>query len=76
MRATDTPFGLKIGSLILGLLGTALLLACEIPLETVLAAALPVFGLVGDLAIDGLEFILVPLLIACSMLSLSVKAES
>ena len=73
MKVGSTPFGLKFLSLIIGIGATGLLMFFEFPLEGVLAAVLPVLGLVADFAVDGLEVLLVPVLIACCALSLFVK---
>ena len=76
MKSRSTPTGLKLVSLMFGIGATAILFVLEVPLEGVLAAFLPLFGLVADFAIDGLEFILIPALLACCLLSLLVKQDS
>jgi len=54
----------KLASLATGLTLTAILVAIEFPLETVIGALVPFLGLALDLTFDGLEFIFLPILVA------------
>jgi hypothetical protein len=67
------PAGSKITSLFVGVVATAILMAFEFPLEAIVATLAPIVGLVADAAIDGLEVIALPVLLACCMLSYLVK---
>lgn len=75
MKTPTIPVGLKFVSILIGVAITGLLLALEVPLEGILAAVLPLFGILADAAVDGLEVVLAPMLFACCALSLFVKAD-
>jgi hypothetical protein len=55
-------------ALALGLFVTIALEAFEVPLETVVGALIPFLGLALDAVFDGLEFIVLPLLLAAAIL--------
>lgn len=79
-RALDVRFGLallkdrrvpvlaKVLALGLGAVGMALLIALELPAETMFALFMPVLGLIADVALDGLEGIVGPFLLAALLL--------
>ena len=54
----------KMAALALGFIGVVILNAVELPVETLLALALPVVGFGIDLALNGFEWIAGPLLMA------------
>ena len=62
------PIQSKIIAYVIGLAVFAVLSLIELPVETALAFCLPLIGIVGDVAIEGAEFIAVPLLIAALLL--------
>jgi hypothetical protein len=64
LRSREVPSRVKLLALSLGLLVTLLLEALEVPLESVLAVFVPILGGVMDLAFDGAEFLILPLLFA------------
>ncbi len=68
MRDRGVPGRIKLLALFIGLLCTVLLELLEIPLETVVAVLLPFVGPAVDLAIDGAEFVLLPLLLAAAFM--------
>ena len=65
----------KFFVLVVGAAVTALLVAFEFPLEALLAFALPFLGGALDLVFDGLELVLVPLLVACVLLPFVVPKD-
>jgi hypothetical protein len=64
LRDRRVPAATKLFALGIGVALTLLLEAFEMPLETMIAVILPGFGLAANLAIDGLESVLCPLLFA------------
>jgi hypothetical protein len=62
------PVTCKAGAVAIGIAVVALLEFLELPIEEVIAIALPIVGVLGDAAFAGMEAILGPLLIACLML--------
>lgn len=75
MKSASTPARLKILSLLVGIGLTGVLIGIEFPLEEVIALVVPVFGLAADFAVDGLEIVLAPMLLACCALSILVKGD-
>ena len=61
-RRVAVPY--KMAALAIGFIGVILLNAVELPVETLLAMAVPVLGLGFDFALNGLEWIAGPLLMA------------
>jgi hypothetical protein len=55
-------------SLAVALLITLVVVALELPVEGILAASLPVMGIVGDGLVDVAEVVALPLLITCLLL--------
>jgi len=74
-RDKGIPFHVKILALTLGGCLTFLMIALEVPIEGVLALAMPVLGVPFDFAIDGLEFFALPVLLAVLILPLLVRAR-
>ena len=68
LRDRRVPVRGKLVALALGFAFVAILLACEFPLEALLAIVLPVIGLVPDALVDGMEMVIGPLLFASLML--------
>jgi hypothetical protein len=60
-RVSLRPKFMALGA---GLLVLGLLEALQIPLESVLAFVLPGVGAAGDIALDGVEAVVVPVLVA------------
>ena len=54
----------KLVALGVGLAAAALIELLQIPLESVFALILPVFGVAGDVAVDGAEAVIIPVLVA------------
>ena len=75
-RNRSIPGSLKVGSLTLGLLATLLLTAFEIPLEGIVGLLLPFVGPAIDLAIDGAEVVLLPLLFGAAILPHLVRRRA
>jgi hypothetical protein len=63
MRSREIPASKKSLAIAIGIVATGVLFVLEVPLEILLFFLLPV-----DIAIDGLELVLVPLLIALAVL--------
>jgi hypothetical protein len=64
MRDARIPLRSKLLSFVIAFAATGIVEVFEVPVEGVLAAVLPFLGIAGDFAIDGLEAIAGPLLIA------------
>lgn len=64
----NVPASYKLLALTIGIAVTALLMALEAPLELILGLFIPFLGLTSDLFIDGIEVLVVPLIIACLVL--------
>jgi hypothetical protein len=71
----EVPTGAKFSALAVGIVITALLLVMEFPIEGAIAAVAPPLGFIAGALGDGIEIVLLPLLIACSALSLWVKPQ-
>ena len=63
MTHGGVPLLCKLIAVALGIMISLVLGAIELPIEEVLAAVLSIFGVAGDLAVDGLEIVFLPLLI-------------
>lgn len=61
------PLYSKVVAFVIGILGIAILGVLELPVEEIVAA-IPVLGILGDLALDGVEVVLGPVVIACGVL--------
>lgn len=57
----------------LGIMATAVLELAEVPLESVVAVFLPLVGEVLDFAFDGIEFVVLPMLLAAWFLPRLVR---
>jgi len=68
--------GKKFLAVVLALAATGALIVMEVPLEAALAALLPGAGLILDVAIDGLEVLLLPALLSGSLLSLLATSQA
>jgi len=64
----NVPISAKATALAIGVAITALLMAVEAPLELLLGIFLPFIGEAADLLVDGAEFVIFPILIACMVL--------
>jgi hypothetical protein len=76
MRDKQVPLHLKFLALTLATCFTILLVAFEVPLEGVLALAMPILGVPFDLAVDGLEVVALPLLLTLALLPSLVKMRA
>jgi hypothetical protein len=76
LRSRDVSVTLKLGSLAVGVLSTILLALVEAPIEGLVGFLLPLIGPAIDLAIDGAEIVLLPLLIAAALLPHLVERRS
>lgn len=73
----DLPFSTKLFALALGAFFTLLLVLLEVPLEGIVTMLVPGFGLLSDLAFDGIEIFLLPFLFALLLLpSLAPKTAT
>ncbi|HLK15787.1 MAG TPA: hypothetical protein VKT78_13370 [Fimbriimonadaceae bacterium] len=68
LRHPGVPTGKKVLAVLVGLGVTGALVACEIPLEGVLGLLAPGVGFVADVAIDGAEVFILPVLIATALM--------
>lgn len=66
----------KLGALGIGGFLTALLMLFEVPLESIVGVLLPFLGVALDMAIDGAEVILLPMLIGAAVLPHLVRRTS
>lgn len=64
LRDPRVPLTPKVVAFALGVALTAMLLAFEIPLEALVGMFLPVLGVGLDLLVDGVEFLVMPALLA------------
>jgi len=62
------PLRSKLVAILLGLAATGLVEFLEIPVESIIAALVPILGIAGDVVIDGAELIAGPLLLANALL--------
>ncbi len=75
LRDRRVSVGHKMLALAIGLGVTAGLIVLEIPLEGVLGALVPFLGLAVDTAVDGLEFVLLPLIVGALSLPFLVPRD-
>jgi len=68
LKDNRVPIRAKLAALGIGAACIAALEALELPLDTVLAAILPLVGITGDIALDGAEATFGPVLIATMLL--------
>jgi hypothetical protein len=68
MRDPNVPVIKKIAALGIGVTLTLVLMALEVPLEGILALIAPLVGAAADIAIDGAEMVILPLLLALAIL--------
>ncbi|CCW34940.1 hypothetical protein CTKA_00038 [Chthonomonas calidirosea] len=73
MRSKQIPWRYKLLALGLGALITALLMALELPVESLLATLL--IGLPIDISVDGLEAILGPIVFGSALLPLVLPRQ-
>jgi hypothetical protein len=64
LRDRRVPLRPKLVALSMGFAAAGLIELLQIPLESVFALLLPVVGVAGDIAVDGAEAIIVPVLVA------------
>jgi hypothetical protein len=68
LRDKSVPFKPKLLALGIGAAITGFTELLQIPLESLFAFILPLFGLAGDVALDGVEAIFGPILVATILL--------
>ena len=68
LRDRRVSLGTKLLALASGAGLTALLVSLELPLDSIVAAMLPIVGFAIDLAVDGLEVLICPVLAAVLLL--------
>lgn len=68
MRDGRVPLGNKVQAGVLGLLALGALEVLELPIQTAMWAFLPLIGFAADAAIDGVELLAVPFLVATIVL--------
>lgn len=68
MKDRRVPLRSKLTAALMGLAITGIVEFLEIPIEGVIAAVLPIFGITSDVMIDGAEAIAGPLLLATALL--------
>ncbi len=74
LRDHHVPLKSKVAALAIGVALTGVLTALELPLEALLGLFLPVLGLAADFVVDGLEFLVLPVLFASLILPLLTPA--
>lgn len=68
LKDRRVPLRSKAASLAIGLGVLVLVAVLELPVEGIIAAAVPFVGVGGDVLLDGVEVIVGPLLVACLVL--------
>ena len=63
MRDQRVSILTKLAAIASGAALTAVFVALEVPLEAIVGALLPLLGLVFDIAFDGIEFLVLPIVI-------------
>jgi hypothetical protein len=76
MRDKQVPVHVKFLAFTLASCVTILLLAFEVPLESVLALAMPVLGVPFDFVVDGMEVVALPMLLTLALLPSLVKMRA
>ena len=64
LRDRRVPLRPKLAALGVGFAAAGLIELLQIPLESVFALILPLVGVAGDIAVDGAEAVIVPVLVA------------
>ena len=62
------PLRCKVGAFVIGIAVLGILLSFEFPVEEILAMVIPFLGMVGDVGLDGVEAIIVPIGVACLLM--------
>jgi hypothetical protein len=75
LRDRRVPIRTKLIALGLGAAGIGVIEVLQLPVEGVLAALLPFIGAAGDLALDGTEAVIGPVLIATLLLPYLAPAD-
>jgi|GEM_PF-2926485 len=75
MRDRGVSARYKLIAVGIGCVALAALLAVEFPVEIVVGGLVPILGFVGNFAVDGLEIVIAPLLIAIAVLPLLVPRQ-
>jgi hypothetical protein len=70
-RDRRVPVSAKIVAVILGLAGMVLLNIAELPAEALIAVAMPLIGIPFDIAFNGIENIIGPVLMSAFFLTLT-----
>lgn len=73
MRSREVSWWLKLIALAIGVAVCGVMLYFEAPLEAVVAVLMPGVGGIIDLAIDGAEVVMLPMLVACAILPLIAR---
>ena len=68
LKDARLPIRLKAIAVLSGLLITVILELVELPFEAIFAGLLPMIGIPGDIAIDGIEVVAGPIIFACLIL--------
>jgi hypothetical protein len=76
MRDKQIPIHVKFLAFTVATCITILLLAFEVPLEGVLALAMPFLGVPLDFAVDGIEVVVLPLLLTMALMPSFVKLRA
>ncbi|MEA2552160.1 MAG: hypothetical protein QOJ65_336 [Fimbriimonadaceae bacterium] len=72
-RDPRVPVSAKVAAVVLGIAITLLLQVIEAPIELLLVVLLPGFGLGLDLLLNGLEILMLPIVISCLILPRLVR---
>jgi hypothetical protein len=75
LRDRRVPIRIKLIALGLGAAGVGAIELLQLPVEGVLAALLPFIGAAGDLALDGAEAVIGPVLIATFLMPYLAPAD-
>ncbi len=74
-RDRRVSVGLKFAALVIGVGLTGALVAIEVPLEGVIGLLLPALGFIVDVAFDGIEFLVLPVIIGALTLPFLIPRE-
>jgi hypothetical protein len=75
LRDQRVPIRAKLIALGAGAAVITVIELLQIPFETIIAALLPFVGVPGDLALDGAEAVIGPILVACLLLPRLTPAD-
>jgi hypothetical protein len=75
LRDRRVPIRAKLIALGAGAAVVTIIELLQIPFETIVAALLPFVGVPGDLALDGAEAVIGPILVACLLLPRLTPAD-